>query len=193
MPGLTRRHARRERRAAHRAQATRRRGFTLIELCIAISLLMIGMVSVIQATSRMHSLRRQNRERTLAQNALRSMEERIHARSYALSSDPSTWARGLLDVFAPGGSFGDTFEVAGLTELDGQVVVGTIRIVTSELATDQDLGVSIGMPRDLNADGLADAADVSNDARILPVVLSVRWRSQSGETTYRNPFYVMGY
>src|SRR5262245_18086174 len=49
-----------------------RRGFTLVELAIAMSMLMIGMVSAASATMRMHHLRKQNRERIVAQNALRS-------------------------------------------------------------------------------------------------------------------------
>ena len=69
----------------------RRDGFTLIELAIATSILMIGIVSVLSATSQMNSLRQVNRERTLAQNAVRSLSERIHATSEGFSDDPTTW------------------------------------------------------------------------------------------------------
>jgi len=168
-------------------------GFTLIELAIAVSILMIGMVSVLSATSRMHSLRKQNRERSLAQNATRSVAERIHARSYELSESPETWAEDLIAEFSDGGAHGHTFDVRVLSALPDREADGLITFVTNETETDQDLGIRIGMPRDLNADGDDNDLDVAGDARIIPVILEVRWRSQSGESSYRHAFYVMGY
>lgn len=171
-----------------------RGGFTLIELCIAISLLMIGMVSVISATTRMHSLRRQNRERTLSQNAIRSVAERIHAQSYRFSDSPDTWSQDLIGVFGPGGSVGNTFPVRGLNIVPGDATVGTLQIITDETVTDDTLGVQVGMPRDLDGDGAATNIDVANNARVLPVLITLRWRSQSGGViTQRHAFYVMGY
>ncbi|MEW6071921.1 MAG: prepilin-type N-terminal cleavage/methylation domain-containing protein [Planctomycetota bacterium] len=170
-----------------------RRGFTLIELSIAISILMIGMVSVLSATSRMHSLRKQNRERAMAQNATRSVAERIHSRAYELSADPGTWAEEMIAVFSPGGEFGDTFDVRGLSGVSDRPADGTITILTDETATDQEIGFRIGLPRDLNGDGDADDPDVSADARVLPVLLEVQWRSQSGTSSYRHAMYVLGY
>ena len=168
-------------------------GFTLIELAIAISVLMIGMVTVLSATSRMHSLRKQTRERTLAQNAVRSMTERIHARSYEFSSAPDTWAANMVAALGPDGEFGGGFDVRGIATLDDRPSDGTITVLTDERTTAQDAKFRIGMPRDLNGDGDADDSDVSGDARILPVLLEVRWRSQSGIGSYRHAFFVMGY
>ena len=157
------------------------------------TIMMIGIVSVISATSQMHSLRKQNRERTLAQNALRSMAERIHATSYGLSQDPGTWATELLAVYAPGGSFGNTFPVEGLGEPATGVPNGSIQIGLDETAPDEDFGIELGLPRDLNGDGDDDDEDVTLDARVLPVVLTLRWRGETGQNTMRHGFYVMGY
>ena len=97
------------------AKDTARGGFTLIELSIAISILLIGMVAVVSATSRMHALRKHSREMTIAQNALRSMGERIHARSYDLKTfDESTWAQRLTATYAAGGAYGNAFDVTGI-------------------------------------------------------------------------------
>jgi len=181
---------------ADRASTTRqrrRRGFALIELAIAISILMIGLVSVISASSRMHGLGHQNRERSLAQNALRSMSERIHARSQALSADPDTWAQGLVAIYGPGGTFGDTFDVKGLNLVPGARSVGTIQIITDETLDDQTIGAQIGMPRDLDGDGVASNNNVSTTARMLPVVLQLQWVGPSGVTTMTHGFYVLGY
>ena len=165
----------------------------MIELAIAVSILMIGMVTVLSATSRMHSLRKQTRERTLAQNAVRSVTERIHARSYQFSSSPDTWAANMVAAFAPGGEFGDGFDVRGISTLDGRESDGLITVVTDETAAAEDMQFRIGMPRDLNGDGDSSDTDVSGDARILPILLEVRWRSQTGIGSYRHAFFVMGY
>lgn len=170
-----------------------RRGFALIELAIAISILVIGLVSVVSATSRMHHLRHQNRDRSVAQNAMRSISERIHARSYAFSADPTTWSANLIGVYGPGGSSGNTFDVEGLNVAAGSQVIGTIQIVIDETLTDQQLNAQIGMPRDLDGDGQVSNTDVSQNARMLPVIVRQRWRGQSGPASLTHTFYVMGY
>jgi Tfp pilus assembly protein PilV len=176
-----------------RGPGKRREGFTLLELAIAITILMIGMVSVVSTTSHLHKLRRQNRERTLAQNAVRSLAERMHARSYRLSDDPATWATELIAIWGPGGSAGDEFDVEGLTPFQPDARIGRIQIVTDETTTDADLGFQVGLPRDLDGSGAIDSTDVSGTARILPVLITAEWRSQSGRSTYRHSFYVLGY
>ena len=168
-------------------------GFTLLELAIATSILMIGMVSAAAATTRMHDLRRQNRERLTAQNAVRSMAERVHAQSYRLSSDPDTWSRELLEIFGPDGTFGTAFDVRLLSTGIEEVLPGEIEIITDETVTDAELGVELGMPRDLNADGDATDADVSLGARMLPVILRLTWQGATGQQTLTHGFYVMGY
>ena len=170
-----------------------RGGFSLVELAIAISILLIGMVSVITATSQMHSLRRQNRERTLAQNAVRSMAERMQSQSYQLvETDPGNWATSVVAAFGPG-SGNDAFDIQELNTPLGAANVATIQVVTDETTTDADLLVNIGMARDLNGDGDATDADVSVDAVLLPVVITAQWRGVTGTQTYRHGFYLMGY
>lgn len=170
-----------------------RGAFTLIELAIATSILMIGLVSVLSASSRMHSLRISNRERTLAQNAVRSMAERMHAASHGFAAAPATWAQELLAAYGPGGSFGDSFAIEGLSLAPGQASVGTIEVGSDETATDAELQAQLGMPRDLNGDGDSADTDVSAGARLLPVVLTLRWRGERGVHQMRHGFYLMGY
>jgi hypothetical protein len=43
----------------------------------------------------------------------------------------------------------------------------------------------LGMPRDLNLDGVIDALDHSGDYRILPVRVLVEWTGMSGNRTHR--------
>jgi hypothetical protein len=155
---------------------------------------MIGLVAIISATSKMHSLRRLVRERVLAQNAIRSVAERVHARSFGLSNTHSDqWVDQLLLVYGPGGTVGNTFDVRGLDALPGAASVGTIQVLTDERLDDDAIGYELGLPRDLNGDGDATDADVTADAHILPIILELRWRGQTGDITLRHAFYVLGY
>lgn len=176
-----------------RAAQGGRAGLTLIELAVATSILMIGIVSVLSASSQMHSLRQSNRERTLAQNAVRSTAERMHAAAHGFSSDPGTWAERLLSAYAEGGTLGTTFAVEGLTLVDDDEAVGRIEIFSDETDGSAELGSELGMPRDLNGDGDHDDTDVSSGARLLPVVLRLRWRGENGVHQLRHGFFLMGY
>ena len=172
-----------------------RRGFTMVELAIAMSMLMIGLVSAASATMRMQHLRKQNRERVVAQNALRSMGERIHAQAYRDSLDhPDAWAQNVLDAFGPDGTLKGVFDVEFLSPPnEDQEFPGTIQVVVDETTTDAALGMDLGMPRDLNGDGDAADLDVSADACILPVVLRIEWKGQQGLQEISHGFFVMGY
>ncbi len=181
------------RQVSARKHWNRARGFTLVELAVAMSILLIGIASVVSATSRMNALRKYNRERGLGQNALRSMAERIHAAAYRFSEDPATWSQELLGAYGPGGTPGNTFPVLGLNVSPTQTTQGEVSFVSDETTTDADLGLELGMPRDLNGDGDALDADVTASARILPVILDLRWTGQNGESRLAHGFYVMGY
>lgn len=154
---------------------------------------MIGIVSVLSATSRMHSLRLTNHERTQAHNGLRSLSERMHATSHGFSGTPQTWAQAVLATYAPGGSFGNEFSIEGLTPASVGEAVGAISIGSDETASDSDLGVDLGMPRDLNGNGDASDPNVSESARLLPVILTLRWRGENGLQQLRHGFFLMGY
>lgn len=165
-----------------------RGGFSLVELAIALSILLIGMVSIVTASSQMNSLRRQSRERAMVQNGVRSVAERMQARALQLAqSDPGGWSQTLAAEFV------GTFDILELDAVTGEPAVGAVQVVTDEGLTDADLLVAIGMPRDLNGDGDASDADVTAGAVLLPVVVTARWRGVSGEQTYRHGFYLLKY
>ena len=168
-------------------------GFTLVEMALAMTILLVALMSISAATLRAHSLRRQNRDRTVAANALRSVSEQIHALSMDAGQDTDTWAETVISVFGPGGTHGDTFDVRSLTPISAEASVGTITIVTNETLSDLDIGGELGMPRDLDGDSLANNTNVSATARLLPVLVTVRWVGTRGEQRIDHPFYIMGY
>ena len=171
-----------------------RGGFTLAETALAMTVLMIALMSLSAATLRMHSLRRQNRERTVAMNTARSVADSIHSFAQeTLEVNPTGWAKIVTDALQPGASIGTTFDIEELTPQVNAQVIGNIQVITNEQTTDAALGVGIGMPRDLDGDGAVNNIDVSTTARLLPVVLTVSWQGVSGAQTLRHPFYLMGY
>jgi hypothetical protein len=160
-------------------------GFTLVELAVATSILVIGVLSAVSATSQVSALRGPDDQRDLALDALRSQAERLHRQALALTEKPGAWARAVLHVFGPGGTAGNRFRVPGLRSADGDEEVGTIQVLTSETLTDAGLGVELGLPCDLNGDGDSHDGDVRDDACRLPVLLTIRWRGEGGEHVAR--------
>ena len=173
------------------AAPRQRQGFALLELTIALLVLTIGLVSMTQAGSRTHALTRENRERAAAHNALRSTSDRILARSDEIvRSGLGNWSTTLRELYGPGGTVGETFDVPSLNAIDENTPIGTITIVTDEQATDAELGVTAGMPRDLDGDGDTDSPDVGDFATQLPIILEVRYRGFRGERVVRHVLWV---
>ncbi|MDF1797658.1 MAG: hypothetical protein P1V81_00650 [Planctomycetota bacterium] len=162
-------------------------------MALATVTLMVGIMSISAATLRMHHLSRQNRERTLAHNAVHAVAERINSASAVAALAPSSWTTTVMDAYGPGGTVGNTFDVLGLTASEGHAQVGSIVIITDETKTDAELGVIMGMPRDLNGDGDANDTDVTGDARMLGVIITADWRGEGSAVTLNHPLYIMGY
>lgn len=176
-----------------RSRARDVRGFTMIEVSLALTVLVVALVATTASNLRMQSLRRSNHDRVIAQNAVQAITERIQAIGRAGSHDPAGFAVHVTTALANGGELGALFDVPGLTPTQGSTRAGSIQVLTNETSTDAALGVQLGMPRDLNGDGDAADGDVSANAHVLPVVVSVRWHGSSGDRSIVHPFYVFGY
>ena len=168
-------------------------GFTVIEMALATTTLLVGIMSISAATLRMYQTGRQNHEKTLAYNAVHAVAERINSASAIAAAEPDTWAETILDTYGPGGTVGSFFEVEGLTPQVDAARVGVIRVITDETLTDDEIGAVMGMPRDLNGDGDALDTDVSGDARMLAVLITARWRDKGVKAQLKHPLYIMGY
>lgn len=178
-------------RAARRTQGIRPEGgFTLLEVTLAMTVLLVAMLAATASTLRMHSLRRVNRERALAQNAVRSASERLQSLSARAIAEPAGWTTTVLAGVANGGEVGPVFETRELRARTGAPSMGTIEIVTDETRTDRELGAQLGMPRDLDGDGLATRTDVSGNALLLPVVVRARWQGAGGDAQVQHAFYL---
>lgn len=170
-----------------------RAGFTLVEIGLAMTVLVVALMAMSASTLQTHSLRRQNRERAVAQNAVRQISEQIHSIADRIRREETNWSQELVAELSAGGGLGNTFAIEGLTASPGEVSVGTITMFLDETASDADLNVELGMPRDLDGDGAVSNSDVTGTATILPILVTARWTGVSGDVRIRHPFYVIGY
>jgi type II secretory pathway pseudopilin PulG len=169
-----------------------RAGFSLLETMVGIAVLMIGLLAMTSTSVVVHSLGESDKSRRLATNALRAVIEEVNALSYASTQSELGWAAVMTDAYGTDGQPGATFAVRGLDPWPGLAQVGSVWIVTDEQLTDRQLGAELGMPRDLDGDGLASSTDVSGSATVLPVVVRLRWTGEAGDRELIHGFYILG-
>lgn len=148
------------------------RGFTMIEVIIAGTILTIALLGLLSTMLSASTLQRNNRESTMAQNAVAAQIEIMH----------SAEVRRLPDFFGPG-TTGATFTIPGLDPVAPlsttapRIPVGSVELFFDETLDRPDLG----LPRDLNSDG--DMTDTNiRDSRLVlvPARVSVRWQGING-------------
>jgi len=168
-------------------------GFTLLEVGITIVILIFAVASTSAATFSLATMREHYRERTVAQEAASGLAERMQALGRSEMGANGCWARNVTESVCEPNGLGVAFDVAGLEPLDSRAHVGSITFVVDETRTDADLGVPLGMPRDLDGDGYVDGTNVLETARLLPAVIELRWNGVRGEQKLVHPFLVVGY
>ena len=153
---------------------------SLVEVSAAMTVMFIAMLALTSTSLVVHSADQAEKERRLALNGMTAAVERLQARSAAAIDSDLGWGTAVTEAYAAGGAPGAGFDVAGLEPwIDGSPI-GSIQIITDETLSDEDIDSALGMPRDLDADGLVVNGDVTNNAEILPVVVRVRWRGSAG-------------
>jgi hypothetical protein len=80
---------------------------------LAVTVLLVAMLAATASTLRMHALRRTNRERVLAQNAVRSVSERLQSLAARGVADPAGWSTTVLAGIAATGEIGPGFDGDG--------------------------------------------------------------------------------
>ena len=161
-------------------------GFTLVEVMLGFMILTVGaggsLTSVI-ASMRVGQI---NRETALAQLAARGAMEAL-----LLTDFDEVFASYNQTAVDDGGliqpAMGANFAVAGLSAqegdldgLPGRVVFPLEGGVPLEELREDILDPFLGMPHDLNGDGLIDGLDHSGDYIILPVRVLVEWQGAGG-------------
>jgi prepilin-type N-terminal cleavage/methylation domain-containing protein len=160
-------------------------GFSILEVMFAMAVLGILFLAITQSLAGSLRLNEVNRETSLAQQAMNAQLENLGGADFATIFKRFDTSAG--DDPALGPSPGPNFAVPGLDPLadDPDGCVGRIVLpefdtgAWVELREDLDLP-ELGMPRDLNGDGIIDSVDHSGDYRQLPVLLRLDWKGRSG-------------
>ena len=172
-----------------RRSARGRAGFTLIDVMMAAVVLAIAISGMSGAILVGMSLNRVNHDTALAQQAARRVIEEIESRAFS-----ETFAAYNANVGDDGGltsaAVGANFAVAGLEPMTGdadgmcgRVMFPTQTVGAVEQLREDVVDAALGMPRDLNGDGLVDALDHAANFRLLPVRVRIEWKGSVGPRT----------
>lgn len=170
-----------------RRASERRRGITLIEVMISVVILLVAVGGLMSSVGSALRLGQTNEESSIAQMAARQVAEQIQ--SVEFREIFATFnADGSDDPGGPNTAAGNNFVVRGLSPManDADGMVGEILFPTVvkgggaiELRESVD-DAPIGMPRDLNGDGLIDTEDHSDDYVLLPITVRLTWSGVTG-------------
>ncbi len=168
--------------------ARRRAGFTLVEVIASSAVLVIGCLGLSSAITSSARLMDLNRQRTLAHEAARAQMEALENATFAqvfalydasMADDPN----------GIGTAPGRNFAVAGLNAqrgdadgLPGEILFPTVADAGLQL-TENYVDPRLGMPCDINGDGVTSAGGLAGSYSILPVRVRVRWRGPTGNST----------
>jgi len=165
-----------------RRRPGQRRGYSLVELLITLTVLMVALAGYLRAMSEAMELSRVNREHALAREAARllieTLQEQPLARVYAEYN-----ARSDDDPNGAGTGLGPSFDVPGLEPPKDDAVgrVGRIQFPENAAGALSETPATRFpfLPRDLNLDGDALDDDVAADHVLLPVRVLMRWGGSS--------------
>ncbi|MDB4426585.1 prepilin-type N-terminal cleavage/methylation domain-containing protein [bacterium] len=166
-------------------------GFTLLEVLITVAVLMVGLLAMTSTSVVVNSLRRSASDRSRAHAAVQAISQDLLSVARVSSEDPALWAGEILETYGPDGSPGNELPITGLEPWAGSNHIATVTIITDETVTDAAIGTDIGMPRDLDGDGLASNSNVTGNASLLPAIVDVRWRHSGGEFELRQVVYLL--
>ena len=163
--------------------AARRAGMTLVELMVVVVILVVGLGEIARSLLTVSRLEPSNRETALALDAATGTIEELGAMPFEevvarYDANPAD------DPDGAGTGQGTSFAVAGLDvradDPDGVVGRVELPLIGDELREDF-VDIDLGMPRDLDGDGVIDAADHSIGYDVLPVRVVVEWRGPEGD------------
>jgi hypothetical protein len=107
------------------------------------------------------------------------------------------------DPAGPGTAPGDRFTIPGVTPLEGQDSAGRIRLPLVDMTEPGGLpdwqlredmqDTALGMPRDIDGNGVVDEVDHSEDYEILPVLVEAEWQGRLGPRRFRIFTYLTDY
>lgn len=162
-------------------------GFALIELVVAMALMAVAFAGISTSLASTMSMRKSNQETARAVRAALSFSETLREEEFG-----TLFARynldGNDDPDGIGTAPGPNFAVPGLRPRpdDPDGMVGWIVFPGDGAALREDVDSrGLGLPRDLNGDGVVDATDCATTYEILPVTIILQWDGPGGDNSIR--------
>ena len=163
-----------------------RSGMTILEVTVAIVILISGVAGYLQAMVQLERAQQRTREVGRATQAARQIVESIEAEAF-----PEAFRRyngePIDDPGGAGTAPGKDFDVPGLSAMPGDPDGRPGEVIFPSPAgqpgvlNEAVVDSTLGMPRDLNGDGLIDnAANYNQTYTILPLRVRVSWVSSAG-------------
>jgi prepilin-type N-terminal cleavage/methylation domain-containing protein len=173
---------------------------TLIEVMVAMSVLVVGLLAYTRAVAAAALAARTTRETTLATEAAWRVIESMRAEQNfnQVFSQYNTSAADDLGggVVSPGANFA----VPGLQAvpgdpdgLPGEIVFPTTTVAGVVQLREDVVNVKLGPPRDLNGDGVIDGINHAANYQLLPVLVRVRWRGAAGNGLVELPTMISNF
>jgi type II secretory pathway pseudopilin PulG len=166
--------------------AVSRRGFSIVEMVVVFAIVTVAISMFARTLASSKKLDPMATETTIAASAARTMIERMKNNPFehvfplynrVPSDDPGGVGTG------PGAEF----DVPGLTPITPGAKCGTIIFPGDRPNLREDVeDAMLGMPRDLNADGVIDNLDHSGDCMLIPVRVRVEWIMHGSKDTHRS-------
>jgi type II secretory pathway pseudopilin PulG len=172
-------------RSIHDLRRRRRSGLTLLELAMSIAVMVVGVSALASTVVTGSALNQVSHETEIARKAIETKIDAMRNTPFAQVFATYDGVGGD-DPAGPNTAPGRTFAVAGLTPLAGAPggVAGLITFPsTGPQLFENAVDTVVGMPRDLNLDGVVDAVDHAGDYMILPVRVRVQWMGAAGPRT----------
>jgi type II secretory pathway pseudopilin PulG len=169
-----------------RPQRRARSAFSMAELMVVLAVMTVAMGLFTQTMAATGHMDPVAEETAIAAEAARSKLEELRGLSFREIFTRYN-ASGADDPAGPNTAPGPFFAVPGLLPPPGAAAVGVIVFpaIGSELREDI-VNDQLGMPRDLNNDGLVDAQDHAQDCILLPLKVRLEWASKCGHLGKRS-------
>lgn len=161
-------------------------GFSIVEMVVVFAIVTVAISMFARTLASSKKLDPMATETSVAASAARTTIEKMRNNAFdqvfALYNDSPTDDPGGLGT-GPGAHF----DVEGLTPIAPGAKCGTISFpaVGTSLREDVD-DDNLGMPRDLNADGVVDNLNHAADCVLMPVRIRVEWIMHGSKDTRRS-------
>jgi type II secretory pathway pseudopilin PulG len=163
-----------------------KRGFSIVEMVVVFAIVTVAISMFARTLASSKKLDPMATETTIAASASRTMLEKMKNNAFEdvfklYDATPAD------DPGGAGSGPGAEFDVPGLTPVAPGVKCGRIIFPGDSNILREDIDDAIlGMPRDLNADGVIDSQDHSGDCLLLPIRIRVEWIMRGSKETHRS-------